>query len=118
MLLRSGQIVLADWRGNALPTEANKRRPAIVVDDEHLLDPGLLTVLLVPLTGDAMSAIRGLSMQIEPTPENGCSKTCWALSHMVTATSKLRVTATPSYVTPEQLAAIRQQIALAVGAQP
>jgi mRNA interferase MazF len=116
MFVRGGQIVLADWRGGALLAEPNKRRPAIVVDDEDLLDPGLLTALLVPLTGDAGSAIGGLSLLIEPTVENGCSKPCWALSHMVTATAKQRLVVTPSSVTPEQLATIRQQIALAVGA--
>jgi mRNA-degrading endonuclease toxin of MazEF toxin-antitoxin module len=117
MLLRGGQIVLADWREDSLPTEANKRRPAIVVEDGDLFDQGLLTVLLVPLTGDSKSAIRGLSTPIEPTSENGCSKPCWALSYMVTATAKLRLKVTPSRITPDQLAMIRQQIALAVGVQ-
>ena len=27
-----GEIVLADWRGDALPKEPNKLRPAVVVD--------------------------------------------------------------------------------------
>jgi mRNA interferase MazF len=90
--LQGGQIVLADWRDNALPTEANKLRPAIVADDDGLFDPGLITVLLVPLTGDANAAM--------------------------TATSKLWVTITPSHITSDQLATIRQQIALGVGAQP
>jgi hypothetical protein len=28
MPLRAGKIILADWRGDALPQEPNKRRPA------------------------------------------------------------------------------------------
>lgn len=39
LALRGGQIVLADWRGDALPREPNKRRPAVVVEDERLFVP-------------------------------------------------------------------------------
>jgi hypothetical protein len=39
----------------------------------------------------------------------------WAVSHLVATTSKAWLHATQSRVTPEQLAAIRRQIALAVG---
>jgi hypothetical protein len=56
-----------------------------------------------------------LSLAIDPTPDNGCTKRCFAVSHFVTATSKRRVTATTSRILPEQLRAIRHQIALAVG---
>jgi len=52
---------------------------------------------------------------IEPTPENGCGKRCFALSHHVAASLKLRVTSTQSRVRPEQLETIRRQIALAIG---
>jgi mRNA interferase MazF len=54
---------------------------------------------------------------IEPTPENGRTKRCYALSHCVTTSSKRRVRPTPSRILPEQLAAIRQQIALAIGVE-
>jgi hypothetical protein len=37
------------------------------------------------------------------------------VSHLVATTSKARLQATPSRIAPEQLAAIRRQIALAVG---
>jgi mRNA-degrading endonuclease toxin of MazEF toxin-antitoxin module len=117
LALHAGQIVLADWR-DGFPKEANKIRPAVVVEDEELFVPRQPTVILVPLTSDATVILRDLAVALLPTKENGCPVPCWALSHMVTATSKARVTVTPSCVTPEQLAAIRQQIALAVGALP
>jgi mRNA interferase MazF len=115
LALRSGQIVLADWRGDALPKEANKRRPAIVVDDNELFDPDFDTTLLVPMTDLATGVIEELSVLLEPTAENGCTKPCWAVSYLVTATSKLRVTPTISKVTAKQLDQIRQNIALAIG---
>ena len=115
LALRAGQIVLADWRGDAMPKEPNKRRPAVVVEDDGLFAPSYPNVLLVPLTEDARLAIPDLSVAIAPTAENGCTKPCWAVSHLVATTSKARLQATSSRVTPEQLPAIRRQIALSVG---
>ena len=112
----AGQIVMVDWR-DAQPKEPNKLRPAVVVEDHALFDPAYPNVILVPLTEDIRLAIAELSVRIEPTPENGCSKPCHALSHCVATTSKARVrAATPARITPAQLAAIRRQIAEAIGA--
>ena len=77
LVLRAGQIVLADWRGDAMPKEPNKRRPAVVVEDDALFVPSYPNVILVPLTEDAALAIPDLSVAIDPTTENGCSKPCW-----------------------------------------
>ncbi len=117
LVLHAGQIVLADWRGDALPKEPNKRRPAVVVEDDGLFAPSYPNAILVPLTEDSALAIPDLSVAIAPTAENGCSKPCWAVSHLVATTSKARLQATSSRVTSEQLTAIRYQIALAVGVE-
>jgi mRNA-degrading endonuclease toxin of MazEF toxin-antitoxin module len=114
---QAGQIVLADWRGDTLPKEPNKRRPAVVVEDDGLFAPGYPNTILVPLTEDLLLVIPGLATAIGPTPENGCSKPCWAASHLVATTSKSRLTGTLSRITPEQLASIRSQIALAIGVE-
>ncbi len=115
--LRAGQIVLADWRGDALPKEPNKRRPAVVVEDDGLFSAAYPDAILVPLTDDAALAIPDLAVAIAPTAENGCSKPCWAVSHLVATTSKRRLEAALSRVTAEQLGAIRRQVALAVGVE-
>ena len=115
MTLHAGQIVLADWRGDALPREPNKLRPAVVVEDDGLFATAYPNAILVPLTEDIGLAIPDLSVAIAPTAENGCSKPCWAVSHLVATTSKLRLRTTASRVTPEQLGAVRRQVALAVG---
>jgi mRNA-degrading endonuclease toxin of MazEF toxin-antitoxin module len=109
-----GQIVIADWR-DAMPEEPNKLRPAIVVEDPELFGPTYPNVILVPLTEDRQLAMLDLSLAIDPTPDNGCTKRCFAISHFVTATSKSRVTATASRILPEQMQVIRRQIALAIG---
>ena len=111
----AGQIVLADWRGDALPKEPNKLRPAVVVEDDGLFGPGYPNAILVPLTEDGALAMPALSMAIPPTPENGCPKPCWAVSHLIATTSKARLKLTQSRITREQLAAIRRQIAVAIG---
>jgi mRNA interferase MazF len=115
LVLRAGQIVVADWRGDAKPKEPNKLRPAVVVEDDGLFAPGYPNAILVPLTEDTALVIPDLSVAIAPTPENGCVKPCWAVSHLVATTSKARLRATASHVTAEELAKIRHQIALAIG---
>jgi len=112
--LRAGQIVLADWR-DALPKEPNKLRPAIVVEDERLFPPDYSNVILVPLSGEMRAAPERLALAIDPTPENGCSNRCFALSYCVTTTSVARLQATPSRILADQLDAIRRQIAYAIG---
>lgn len=110
----AGQIVVADWR-DALPKEPNKLRPAIVVEDDGLFDPAYPNVILVPLTEDERLAIPDLSLAIDPTPENGCTKRCWALAHCVATTSAARLRPTRSAIMPAQLRTIRRQIGLAIG---
>ena len=116
LFLRAGQIVLADWRGDALPNEPNKLRPAIVVEDSDLFVAAYRNVILVPMTDDARLVIQDLAVLMAPSPENGCTKPCWAAAHLVTTTSKARLRRTPSRVTVAELSAIRRRIAEAVGA--
>ncbi len=112
---KAGEIVLADWRGDALPKEPNKRRPAVVIEDSGLFAENYPNVILVPLSDDLRLVVTGLSVAIEPTAENGCSKLCWAAAHLVAATSKRRVVVTGSKVTDNELGAIRRLVAMAVG---
>jgi len=112
---RAGDIVIVDWRGGALPPEPNKLRPAVVVQDEALFASDYPNILVVPLTEDAALAIPELSVAVDPTPENGCSKRCFALAPFVTAVSRRRLRTTPSRIRLEQLRRIRQQIAAAIG---
>lgn len=113
-VFEAGQIVIADWR-DALPKEANKLRPAVVVENSDLFGPDYPNVILVPLTEDGRMVLPDLSVRIDPTPGNGCTKTCFAISPLVAGTSKLQVRATASHITSEQLARIRQQVAEAIG---
>ncbi len=110
----AGQIVVVDWR-DGLPKEPNKLRPAVVVEDRELFDALYPNAILVPLTEDDRLAIPELSVVIEPSPENGCSKRSHALAHCVATTSMARITATPSRITPAQLDDIRRRIGLSIG---
>lgn len=112
--LSAGQIVLVDWR-DALPKEPNKLRPAIVVEDDRGFDDDYPNVILVPLSGDRLAAPLGFTLSIDPTPENGCSAQCYALSCSVTTTSVRRLRITQSRILPNQLDTIRHQIAMAIG---
>jgi mRNA interferase MazF len=111
----AGQIVLADWRGNAMPPEPNKLRPAIVIEDHELFGPAYPMVILVPLTLDEGVANADLSVIIDPTTENGCPSRCYAVAPFVSCTSAARVRPTQSFITPEQLERLRRLVALAIG---
>ena len=114
MKLSAGQIVLVDWR-DAMPKEANKRRPAVVVEDSELFDPAYPNVVLVPLADAPELAILDLSTRIEPDALNGCTKPCRALAHNVTATSKRRVEPTSSRIADAQLHEIRRLVGVTIG---
>lgn len=106
--------MVVDWR-DALPREPNKRRPAVVVEDDILFAEEHPTLLVVPLTSDRGLAHAWLSVPIDPTPENGCKSRTYALSYMVTAASLRRIQSAPAHITQAQLSAVRAQIALSVG---
>jgi mRNA interferase MazF len=112
---KAGDIVIVDWRGGALPKESNRLRPAVVVEDNELFDPGYPNVIVVPLTSDARLSIPGLAVTIEPAPDNGCERRCFALAPSVTSVSASRVRATESHVRQAQLDDIRRRIAEAIG---
>ena len=111
----AGTIVVVDWRGRALPDEPARLRPAVVVEDHDLFPEQYPDTIVVPLTREEGLAHESFAERIEPTPDNGAETTCWALAHHVTSVSLRRITSTPSRVTPDQLAAIRRRITVAVG---
>ncbi len=109
-----GQIVKVIWR-DALPgtQEPNKMRPGIVVSSARLYYK-IAFALIVPLTGSEELAIADASVQIEPTPKNGCTKTNYALSWNVQCVPYARLTETPSTISDAILAAIRKQIGVCI----
>jgi uncharacterized protein YifN (PemK superfamily) len=112
--LAAGQIVLAEWPGEALPAALV---PAVVIEDDRLFAPSYRQTILVPLTDDLALAIPDLSVAIAPDRENGFRAPCWAVAHLVTTLAKARLRPTPARITPSQLAAIRSRVALAVGVE-
>jgi len=56
LVLESRQIVLADWLGDVLPKEPNKRSPAIMVEDASSSlppEPALLSIHWLSTAGPA-----------------------------------------------------------------
>ena len=98
-----------------MPNEPKKSRPAVVVEDDGLFAPDYPNILVVPLTSDPGVAMPSVSVTIDPTPENGCERRCFALAPSVTAVSIRRVRATPSRIRPDQLAEIRRLIGEIIG---
>jgi mRNA interferase MazF len=91
-------------------------RPCVVVERTDLFDADYPNVILVPLTEDASYIIPALSVRIEPTKENGCANTCYAVAHAVVTASKKRIArATQSRLTSRQLSEVRYRIAETIG---
>ncbi|MGA8576462.1 MAG: type II toxin-antitoxin system PemK/MazF family toxin [Candidatus Cybelea sp.] len=114
--MKPGGIVLVDWR-DALPGsgEPNKRRPAIVISSPQFFGSGLPFEIVVPLAGEERLAIEGASTRIDPSRENGCTKSCYALAWNVQAVPHRRITETRARVSGKDLASIRSQVASCVG---
>lgn len=112
---QAGSIVVVDWRGGSLPSEPNKLRPAVVVEDADLFPENYPLTLVVPLTSEETAAYPSFTERIEPTLQNGATASCWALAHHIAAVSRRRVRETPSRISDQQLASIRERIALALG---
>jgi mRNA-degrading endonuclease toxin of MazEF toxin-antitoxin module len=104
-----------DWRGDGRPSEPNKIRPAVVIEDHELFGSSYPMVILVPLTSDQGLTNPHLSVIIDPTPENGCPRRCYAVAPFVASTSAARVRPTKSFITAGQLTELRRQVALSVG---
>ncbi|MDN5794793.1 MAG: type II toxin-antitoxin system PemK/MazF family toxin [Intrasporangium sp.] len=107
--------MVVDWRGDALPQEPGRLRPAVVVEDHELFPDEYPDTLVVPLTRDEGLAHRSFAERIEPGADNGVTATCWALAHHVTSVSMRRVQPTGSRVTTQHLDTIRQRIVTAIG---
>jgi mRNA interferase MazF len=113
----AGSIVVVDWRPGQHP-EPGALRPGVVVEDSDVFPNSYPMMLVVPLTRDQRLAAPDLAVQLEPTPENGLSTVSWALPHHVSSVALRKARATHSRVATEQLAEIRQRIALSVGIAP
>lgn len=107
--------MLVDWRRGGLPKEPTNLRPSIVVEDSRIFDEEHLNLIVVPITTDVNLAIPALSVAIDPSPQNGCKRRCYALAFNVTSVSGGRIKPTNGSVTGVQLHAIRQKIGICVG---
>jgi mRNA-degrading endonuclease toxin of MazEF toxin-antitoxin module len=110
--MKPGSIIVVDWR-DAIPAsiEVNKQRPGIVVGRSDVFDDEFGFVMVVPLTGERELRILRATVEIPPTPDNGCTKRSYALTWNVQSVLKRRTRATKSHVTESQLEELRDQIA-------
>lgn len=124
MELKAGQIITVDWRKDPddpaqdpHPPEPNKLRPAVVVQDTELFDPSYPTVLVVPMTSDRELVMADLTVVLQPTATNGCSKVSYLVPQNLTCVAKTRVKeVTDSHITAAQLQQLRELIVLLIGA--
>lgn len=107
-----GSIVVVDWRDALQKTgEPNKMRPSIVVGREDLFGSEFGYLFVVPMTSLASLSVEGVTLEIQPTRENGCRAVTYALAWNAQTVPLARVAPTSSCVTAEQLDELRNQVA-------
>ena len=109
--MTAGQIVTVNWRDAITGSfEPNKRRPGVVVSSSEFFASNLPFEFVVPLTGGTYLAIPWASTLILPSPQNGCTKPCYALAWNLQSVPHARLTETPSRINDDELRQIRTQI--------
>ncbi|MGD0472334.1 MAG: type II toxin-antitoxin system PemK/MazF family toxin [Candidatus Velthaea sp.] len=114
--MTAGRILWVDFRRDAAPKEANKLRPAIVVEDSGLFAEEYPNVVVVPCTTTLTFEVRDLCVQIAPDERNGFDRTNWAIAHNVTTASKARIVKQTDYhISSGHLDEIRARIVEMLG---
>lgn len=108
--MRRGQI----WLFNSNPTvgdEIGKTRPAIIVNNDEIGTLGLKVV--VPITGwnDAFAGVLWM-VRLEPSAENGLSKTSAADTFQVRSISQQRLIRQLGILSDEQMQNISKALAV------
>lgn len=112
--MKRGTIVYAD-----LPIIANSHvqggnRPAILVISENAAI-GNPMVTIVPLTSKLSSTRFPNTLQFDPSPENGLTKTSVALVFQLCAIDRTRLTQTIGHLEEEQVQKIDEMIRKLLG---
>jgi mRNA interferase MazF len=82
------------WQTNfdpALESEGQGHRPAIIISIDQLNQSKMPLVTTILLTSVAPRVDGQLNVRIEPTSENGLTKTSWAQPHIVRSMNKARL---------------------------
>ncbi len=107
--MKPGSIIVVDWRkGRPGTNEPNKMRPAVVIGGTLVYGENVPHALVAPMTGSAALGVPWASLRIEPSPENGCTKTTYALVWNVQCVSLDRARTTQGFLTAEQLRRLRE----------
>jgi mRNA interferase MazF len=111
-----GAIVKVHWRdAKRKTTDPNRVRPAVVIGMSGVYVDALATLLVVPMTADEEMLVPGVTLVLLPTPDNGCTRTSYALSWNIQSVAIERITPTNARVTDKELEELRAQVARLVG---
>jgi mRNA interferase MazF len=94
----------------------SKIRPCVVISlDARNLDPGIDTVIIVPLTSDTDGRSRLVSPLLMPSPENGLVSISAAMCTRVSCLRKSLFTEVLGKVSREELRLIRAGVVAVIG---
>ena len=112
-MLTSGDLINLEL-GNPVGSEAGRRRLAVVVTAQTILDGGPNVVQAVPLTRTIRDS--GAEVTLEPEPQNGLVAPSAAQCQHIRSVATRRISHVVGNIGPSALQQIREIIALIIDA--
>ncbi len=106
------------WQTNfdlALQSEGSGIRPAIIVSIDDLNDSKMPLVTTILLTSVPPKTEGRLNVRLEPSPENGLSRTSWAQPHIVRSMNKQRLLHFRGKLHPDDLMRVEMALRSVLG---
>jgi mRNA interferase MazF len=112
-LMRRGEV----WTANLNPNkgaEVGKVRPVVVIQDDRLIQTGLPTILVIPLTTQFRPAFA--PMRVKLAPRDRLRKECYVMVEHVRTADRLRFGEGPlATLTAEEMAAVEKSLRAVMG---
>jgi mRNA interferase MazF len=112
-LMRRGEI----WTANLNPNkgaEVGKVRPVVVIQDDRLIQTGLPTILVLPITTQFRPTFA--PMRVKLTPRDRLVKACYVMVEHARAADRDRFGEGPlTFLTAEEMAAVEKSLRAVMG---
>ena len=111
--MRRGEVWVANLNPNK-GAEVGKVRPVVVIQDDRLIQTGLPTILVIPLTTQFRPAFA--PMRVKLAPRGRLRKECYVMVEHARAASRARFGEGPlASLTAEEMAAVEKSLRALLG---
>lgn len=114
-MMRRGEV----WAANLNPNkgaETGKTRPVLILQDDAMIDGGLPTILVAPLTSQFRPVLAPLRVLVNPRPRGQLKNLSYVMIEHVRALDRSRFGEGPlATVTAEEMAAVEKSLRAVMG---